>query len=121
MSKLGRSSSVIILAAASIASAAPAYAASECGQQIQAIERRMHSAGASEVTGKPMSPDAKAQASNAAGHAPAPDNAHQKPTKQKMADAEKLIDKAKQQDKAGQKEECEKTMMNAQALLGALP
>lgn len=111
----------LILAATAAAAITPAYAASECGMQIQAIERRMHSAGGSEVTGKAMSPDAKAQASNDSGRAPAPDNAAQVPTKQKMADAQSLIDKAKTQDSAGDTKGCEATMMTAQSKMGALP
>ena len=111
----------LILAAAVAATVTPAFAASECGQQIQAIERRMQSAGGSEVSGKPMNPSATAQASNAAGHAPAPVNPAQKPSKQKMADAQSLIDKAKGQDAAGDKDGCERTMMTAQQTLGALP
>ena len=112
--KLG---SLVVL---TLLSTAPSHA-SECGQQIQAIERRMQSAGASEVTGKPPNPDAKAQASNAAGQAPAPNNPAQKPTPEKMKDAQALIDKAKQQDKAGDKGGCEKSMADAQARIGALP
>ena len=110
-----------ILAATAVVVVTPAFAASECGMQIQAIERRMHSAGGAEVTGKAMSPDSNAQASNEAGRAPAPDNAAQAPTKQKMADAQSLIEKAKTQDAAGNTKDCEATMMNAQSKMGALP
>ena len=110
-----------LILAAVAATATPAFAASECGQQIQAIERRMQSAGGSEVSGKPMNPDAKAQASNDAGRAPAPANATQAPSKQKMAAAQGLIDKAKRQDAAGDKNGCESTMMTAQKTIGALP
>jgi hypothetical protein len=111
----------IILAAATLVSVAPAFAASECGMQIQAIERRMHSAGASEVTGKPMSPDAKAQASNAEGHAPAPVDPAQTATPEKMRAAQAMIDKAKSQDEAGDKTGCEATMVDAQKTMGAVP
>ena len=111
----------LVLATATIAGIAPAFADSGCGQQIQAIERRMHSAGASEVTGKPMSPDAKAQASNAAGQAPAPTSADQAATPAKMKDAQAMIDKAKGQVKAGDETGCQATMMKAQKTMGAVP
>ncbi len=111
----------IILSVSTLASMAPAFAASECGMQIQAIERRMNSKGASEVTGKPMSPDAKSQASNAQGKAPAPENPAQTATPQKMKSAQVMIDKAKTQDQAGDKNGCEATMMEAQKTMGAVP
>lgn len=81
----------------------------------------MQSAGASQVTGKPANPDAKSQASNAAGQAPAPTNPAQKPTPEKLETAQALINKAREQDKAGDKDACEKTMADAQAKIGALP
>lgn len=111
----------VILSAATAATIAPAFAASGCGKEIQAIERRMQSKGASEVTGKPMNPDAKAQASNAKGQAPAPTNPAQKATPQKMADAQKLIDQAKQQEQAGNEAGCQKSMMDATKMMGAVP
>ncbi len=111
----------IVLSVATLVSIAPAFAASECGMQIQAIERRMNSKGASEVTGKPMSPDSKAQASNADGQAPAPANPAQAATPQKMKAAQAMIDKAKTQDQAGDKNGCEVTMMEAQKAMGAVP
>ena len=112
---------VIVLSIATLAGIAPALAESECGMQIQAIERRMNSKGASEVTGKPMSPDAKSQASNAQGKAPAPENPNQAATPQKMKAAQSMIDKAKTQDQAGDKNGCEATMMEAQKTMGAVP
>ena len=110
-----------ILTAATLASVTPALADSGCGQQIQAIERRMNSTGASEVTGRPASPDSKSQASNAAGTAPAPTNGAQTATPAKMKDAQNLIDKAKQQVKAGDETGCQATMMQAQKTMGAVP
>ena len=111
---------VLILSAAGLASVAPAFA-TECAQHIQAIERRMNSAGASKVTGKPPSPDAKSQASNAAGQAPAPVDSNQQATPEKMKEAQTLLSKAKDQDKAGDKQGCEQTMQQVQANMGALP
>jgi len=110
----------LILSASVLATAAPVYA-SECGEQIQAIERRMHSTGASAVTGQPASPNAPSQASNAAGKAPAPVDPSQKSSPDKMKAAQALIDKAKSQDKAGDKTGCEKTMTEAQQTMGAVP
>ncbi len=110
-----------VVAAAAMASLAPPASATECAQHIQAIERRMHSAGASEVTGQAPSPNSKAQASNAEGHAPAPINPSQSATPEKMQKAEALLAKAKDQDKAGNKEACEQTMQEVQANMGALP
>ncbi len=109
------------LAAMSVAPATTAASATECAQHIQAIERRMHSAGASQVTGQPSSPDSKAQASNEQGKAPAPVAAEQAATPAKMEKAEALLAKAKQQDSAGDKQGCEQTMQDVQANMGALP
>jgi hypothetical protein len=95
--------------------------ASECGMQIKAIERRMHSEGASEVTGEPASPASKSQASNAQGHAPAPTNPEQKATPEKMKAAQALIDKAKEMDRNNDKDGCERTMTEAQKTMGAVP
>ena len=110
-----------LLATAAIAAATPVLAASECGMQIQAIERRMQSPGASEVSGKPANPDAQPQASNIEGHAPAPVDPAQKATPEKLKEAQALIDKAKTLDAAGNKKDCEATMMQAQSKMGALP
>ena len=112
--------SVLILSAAGLASVAPAYA-TECAQHIQAIERRMNSAGAAKVTGQQPSPDSKAQASNTAGVAPPPVNPSQTATPEKMDKARELLSKAKDQDKAGDKQGCEQTMQDVQANMGALP
>lgn len=109
-----------ILTLATVASVTPAFA-TECAQHIQAIERRMHSAGASQVTGKTPSPSSKSQASNAQGKAPAPVNPSQQATPEKMKKAQALLQKAKEQDKAGQKDACEQTMQEVQANMGALP
>ena len=109
------------LAATALACLAPPASATECAQHIQAIERRMHSAGASEVTGQAPSPTSKAQASNAEGHAPAPVAPEQSSSPEKMQKAEALLAKAKDQDKAGNKEACEQTMQQVQANMGALP
>ena len=112
--------SILFLTAAGLASVTPAFA-TECAQHIQAIERRMDSAGASKITGKPASPNAKSQASNAAGVAPAPVNPDEQATPEKMAKARELLGKAKEQDKAGDKQACEQTMQQVQANMGALP
>ena len=111
---------VLILATVGVASVAPAFA-TECAQHIQAIERRMNSAGASKITGQPPSPDSKSQASNAAGEAPPPVDQNQKATPEKMNEARALLGKAKDQDKAGDKQGCEQTMQQVQANMGALP
>ena len=111
---------ILILSAAGLASVAPAFA-TECAQHIQAIERRMNSAGAAKVTGKPPSPDSKSQASNAAGEAPPPVDPNQQATPEKMNEARALLGKAKDQDKAGDKQGCEQTMQQVQANMGALP
>ena len=111
----------LLTAATIVTAVSPALAASECGMQIQAIERRMQSPGASQVSGKPANPDAKPQASNIEGRAPAPVNPAQKATPDKMKEAQALIDKAKGLDAAGNKTECEATMMQAQSKMGALP
>ena len=113
-------SKVIILSAAALAIVTPALA-TECSQHIQAIERRMNSAGASKVTGKQPSPDAKSQASNVDGRAPAPVDSSQEATPEKMNTAKALLGKAKDQDKAGDKAGCEQTMQQVQANMGALP
>ena len=107
--------------AVALASLAPPASATECAQHIQAIERRMHSAGASQVTGQAPSPDSKAQASNAEGQAPAPVAPEQSASPDKMQKAEALLAKAKDQDKAGDKNACEQTMQDVQANMGALP
>ena len=107
--------------AVALASLAPPASATECAQHIQAIERRMHSAGASQVTGQAPSPDSKAQASNAEGRAPAPVAPEQSASPDKMQKAEALLAKAKDQDKAGDKNACEQTMQDVQANMGALP
>ena len=113
-------STALIFSALTFASIAPAFA-TECAQHIQAIERRMNSAGASKITGQAPSPDSKSQASNAAGEAPAPVNPNQQATPDKMKEAQSLLEKAKQQDKAGDKDKCEQTMQQVQANMGALP
>lgn len=111
----------LLLSAATLATISPAFAATECAQHIQAIERRMHSTGASEVTGQAASPASKSQASNAAHQAAAPTNPNQAATPEKMKTAESLLAKAKQQDQAGDKQGCEATMEQVQANMGAIP
>ena len=110
-----------IVAVSFLALGTPALAASECGMQIQAIERRMQSPGASEITGKAPNPNAMPQASNAEGKAPAPTNPAQTATPEKMKSAQAMIETAKKQDQAGDKTGCEATMMQAQQTMGAVP
>ena len=109
------------LAASALACLAPPAAATECAQHIQAIERRMHSTGASEVTGQAPSPNSKAPMPNAEGKAPAPVASEEAASPDKMKKAEALLAKAKDQDKAGNKEACEQTMQEVQSNMGALP
>lgn len=103
--------------------AGPALAVT-CKDDISAVERRLNSAGAEQVTGKepaggPTSPGSdKALDKPPAGK---PSDPSVQPTKAGVEEARKLLAKAKEQDKAGQESACQDTMTQVKEKAGALP
>ncbi|MEE7455456.1 hypothetical protein MPAR168_16630 [Methylorubrum populi] len=103
--------------------AGPALAIT-CKDDIAAVERRLNSAGAEQVTGKePPGGPTSSGSSKALDKPPAgaPSDPSTKPTKAGVEEARKLLAKAKEQDKAGQEAACQDTMTQVKEKAGALP
>jgi hypothetical protein len=111
------------IALAALVAAGPALAVS-CKDDIAAVERRLNSAGAEQVTGKepPGGPTSSGSA-KALDKPPAgsPSDPATKPTKAGVEEARTLLAKAKEQDKAGQETACQDTMTKVKEKAGALP
>ena len=111
------------IAVVALVAASPALAVN-CKDDIAAVERRLNSVGAVQVTGKEPPGGPTASASSKALDKPpagAPSDPATKPTKAGVEEARTLLAKAKEQDKAGQETACQDTMTKVKEKAGALP
>lgn len=111
------------VALAALVAAGPALAVT-CKDDISAVERRLNSAGAEQVTGKePPGGPTSSNSPKALDKPPegAPSDPATKPTKAGIEEARKLLAKAKEQDKAGEEAACQNTITQVKEKAGALP
>ena len=118
---------LVLAATAALAglTAVPTVArATDCADQISAIERRLSSAGAVAVTGSTIGNQPVAEGSPKALPAPPPGPASTGdpgPTPERIATARGVIERAKAFDRAGDQVACNDAMSEAKRLIGALP
>lgn len=116
-------SPVLLSAALILAAGAPALAG-PCSDDIAAVERRLHSAGAEKVEGKAPSAETTPPASSKALDKPPEGQAAEpgaRPSAARLEEAKTLLELAKTQDKAGDDKNCLETMRKVKEKAGALP
>ena len=121
---MSRATFVLAVTAAALSAVPPVARATDCAEQIAAIERRLSSAGAVAVTGSTVGNQPVAEGSPKALPAPPPGPASTGdpgPTPERIAAARGAIDRAKAFDRAGNQVACNNAMSEAKQLIGALP